>query len=64
MTEHCPKCGRENEMQPHPDQPGRVVMYCECNPLGPVLEKDVPDQPKPVARRDINKPIQQKQEEA
>lgn len=38
----CPICGGELEFVPHPDRPGRVRGFCPCNPLGPVVETNIP----------------------
>lgn len=35
----CPSCGREIELQPHPERPWRVVGYCACS-HGAVVEMD------------------------
>ena len=38
QTAKCPKCGHKIKLQPHPEKPERLLGFCECNPLGPVIE--------------------------
>jgi hypothetical protein len=49
----CPLCGQETELQPHPTQPGRLILACPCHPQGPVLETDAP---LPVTKKESEKP--------
>ncbi len=42
MTSDCPRCGKAVDFIKHPRKAKRLQGYCPCNPLGPVLEMDVP----------------------
>ena len=48
MKATCPRCQKEGELQPHPRKPGRLILTCSCNPIGPVLERDVEPAPAPA----------------
>lgn len=43
VTGKCPLCGTVNKFVPNPDKPGRIVMFCQCNPTGAVVETDDPN---------------------
>jgi len=44
LTGVCPICGKTGLFTPHPEKPGRIVLICDCNPAGPVIETDAPKQ--------------------
>jgi len=45
MKAKCPRCQKEGELQPHPRKPGRLILNCSCNTIGPVLERDADSVP-------------------
>jgi hypothetical protein len=40
----CPACGRRVKLTTDPAHPGYLTAYCECNPIGPVVQKWVGEQ--------------------
>lgn len=55
MADKCPTCGRPLKFEPHPDKPGMLRAFCECNPIGPVVEKPAPEKPAPAEKEGVSK---------